>query len=172
MKRLYILRHAKALPLEMWQTDAQRELDDRGHADAEQLGKWLAEQAEPIGHIYCSDAARTRETYMGLAKHLTISTSFDEHLYLASTGELLHFLQELPDAQNSVMLIGHNPGLHHLATSLMDAKDLSNIPDLAVNLPTCGLVCLELPTQRWADIQPDSGKLAFYWTRHEVTQTD
>lgn len=170
MKTLYLLRHAKAMMPEEKQSDAQRPLAVRGHEDAQKLGAWMFEHEKGLEHIYSSDAVRTRETHENLAKTLLVSTTFDEQLYLASHGELLHFVQQLPDTQNAVMLLGHNPGLHQLAVSLLSESASSIAPELAYNFPTCACVKLVLNQESWDAIQPGEAALEFYWTRHEVVR--
>ena len=167
-KTLFILRHAKALPAEEGQSDAERGLAERGCEDATRLGSWLESEAERIDHVYASSSTRTRKTYSALATHMAVSVSFDDGLYLASYKELLHTLQHLPETQQAVMLIGHNPGLHQLACALASRKNLAKMQTLTGSFPTCALVKLALPIGNWQEVQPDTAEICYFWTRHHV----
>ena len=67
---------------------------------------------------------------------------FEEGLYAASADELLARLLLVPDAVVSVLLIGHNPGLHELALVLVSAGEKRG--RLEAKLPTGALATLAL----------------------------
>ena len=62
----------------------------------------------------------------------------------------------MPDEVESVMLIGHNPGIQDLALSLAGAG--SEIPRLRSKFPTAGLATLELKGT-WRELAPESAEL-------------
>jgi phosphohistidine phosphatase len=64
----------------------------------------------------------------------------EEDLYLASSAELLTRIHRVPDSVASVMLIGHNPGLHELALALVLAGD--EVERLEAKFPTAALATL------------------------------
>jgi phosphohistidine phosphatase len=69
---------------------------------------------------------------------------------MAAPGQLLAALQALDDGVAHAALVGHNPGLSELAELLTDA----GIGDI----PTCGIVTIELDVERWRDAVPGCGR--------------
>ncbi|QOC21850.1 histidine phosphatase family protein [Wenzhouxiangella sp. AB-CW3] len=112
---LWILRHAKARAPLADEYDQDRPLTEQGQADAVALNRWLARQAmRPPGRILVSPAARTRQTADLVLRDLDAPAPLIEpQLWEAGDRELIGLLQADPQ-QDSMMLIGHNPGLEWL----------------------------------------------------------
>ena len=84
-----------------------------------------------------------------------------EHdLYAASGGRLLTRLRRLDDVP-SVLVIGHNPGLHSLVSMLTGAGDPELRGRLATAFPTGALATLTV-SGSWADLAPGSATLQAY----------
>jgi len=82
-------------------------------------------------------------------------------LYAASKRELLERLQALPESVSSVMLIGHNPGLHNLALVL--ASRGADLPQLEQKFPTGVLATLVVVhSESWAALGPGDAELVDY----------
>jgi phosphohistidine phosphatase len=81
-------------------------------------------------------------------------------LYAASEQELLERLQALPESVRSVMLVGHNPGLHNLALAL--ASRGADLPQLEEKFPTGALATLVLRSESWAAVGYGEGELVDY----------
>ena len=117
-RRLILLRHAKS----DWPDvpDRDRPLAKRGRRDAPRIGRWLHEQGYQPDVVVVSDATRTRQTWDLVAPELGGSPAvhFEPRAYAASALTLLYLAQELPARYRTALLIGHNPGLSELATSL------------------------------------------------------
>ena len=159
MKTLYILRHAKAAP-EDREGDAERPLMKRGRKAAAAMGEYLAGLAPAPALVLCSTSLRTRETLDQILPELDTKpqTLFEDGLYLASASRLLDRLQRLPEQAASVLLIGHNPGLHQLAASLA-----SEAGALAEGFPTAALAVLRIPG-RWSALRPHQATLIDFKT--------
>jgi phosphohistidine phosphatase len=159
LKTLYILRHAKAAP-ESGDGDAERPLVKRGRKAAALMGEYLAAQKPLPDLVLCSTASRTRETLEEVLPSLKPSPSilFEEKLYLASLSRLTERLQQLPESITSVLLIGHNPGLHQLAATLVD--DARPLDD---GFPTAALAVLKFEGS-WAGLGPNEATLGDYRT--------
>src|SRR5262245_5412800 len=114
MKRLYLLRHAKSSWDDESLADHDRPLSARGRRAADAIGTYLREHGIEPELILCSSSTRTRET---LAR-IGLDGEIERDLYGASASELLARVSELPPSLGSVMLIGHNPGMHDLALGL------------------------------------------------------
>ncbi len=166
MKRLYILRHAKALPAEPSADDFARELAGRGHADAMKLGAWLVENDMQPGHVLCSPARRTVETWQDVSQAFDKApdAQFLQALYLASPNLILAELRKVTAKTESLMVIGHNPGLESLALHLVKrprgdrARD--RVRAMAEAFPTCALGVFEFDIGKWKDLAAGEGELA------------
>jgi phosphohistidine phosphatase len=119
MHQLHLLRHAKS----SWDDDGndhQRPLNKRGRDAARLIGESLPRAVGALDLILCSSALRTRETaelaLAGFGK--APPTLFEDEIYLAGAAKLMQRLSELDERCGSVMVIGHNPGLHELAIAL------------------------------------------------------
>ena len=163
MKQLHFLRHAKAPGRELHESDFERPLARRGIAACKIIAAHLAETAFAVEHVYCSPARRTKETYALIKESLgDAQVSFRDKLYFIDGGGLLNFIGEESDKIASVMIIGHNPGLHMIARRLTQCAADGHAPDLAAmtrKFPTGALCSLRFEVQRWCDVVRSSGTL-------------
>ncbi len=150
MKRLILMRHAKsdwgdpALP------DHARPLNKRGRRAARALGDWLrAEGLEP-GEILCSTATRTRETCARLK--LPVAPRLIDGLYLAEPAAMLAALRVA--RADTVLMIGHNPGIAELAARLVAAPPAH--PRFE-DYPTGATLVADFAIEDWAALQEHSG---------------
>ena len=116
-RELFILRHCKS----DWDTnirqDELRPLSKRGINNAGKLGQWMCKQAFHPELVICSSAVRARQTLELVNESLKIHDDriqFHENLYLASLKTLLKFLTEVDASYQSVLVVGHNPGMDYL----------------------------------------------------------
>jgi len=161
MHRLFILRHAKAAthPPTAGGGDYDRPLAARGVAALPGVARSIAEQLDgnPLDLVLCSTSTRTRETVELVAQAepavAAAPLKLDAKLYLADPARLLKALRKVPADAATVLLCGHNPGLHQLALLLLgddgsdDGTDAApeQVPArLRYDLPTAGLVVLDL----------------------------
>jgi phosphohistidine phosphatase len=157
---LYLLRHAKSSWADPTLADRERPLAQRGRRDAKRVAKHLRRLGCEPELVLCSSAARTRETVELLRPALGDSTvMLEEELYAASTDELLARIRLVPDPVASVMLIGHNPGLHQLALALASAGD--ELKRLEAKFPTAALATLAF-SKSWSRLAPAEATLAAY----------
>ena len=119
MRTLYLLRHAKSSWDDPALPDRERPLAPRGRRDARRIGKHLRRLGITPALVLCSSAVRTQETRDLLRPALAeVEVHVEEQLYGASSETLLERIHSVPDEGNSVLLIGHNPGLQDLALAL------------------------------------------------------
>jgi phosphohistidine phosphatase len=162
MHTIYLLRHAKSSWADPTLPDHERPLAPRGRRDAKRIAKHLARLAIAPELVLCSAAERTRATLEVLRPALgkTPTVRLEEELYAASSDELLERLRALPEAVDSVMLIGHNPGLQQLALVL--ASPSAELERLEAKFPTAALATLTLPNTIWSQLSQDDALLAAY----------
>ena len=159
-RRLIIVRHAKTEESHP-AGDHARALTERGIRDAAALGVWLESGLLLPDVVLCSTAVRARQTLAHLGH--TLPTELYEQLYLAEPDAMLQLLSQCDDATKTVMLIGHNPGLHALVVAMMhDATHEDHVQQLAQKFPTCTAAVLELSLSHWSDLRPHSGTLTHY----------
>jgi len=120
LSELYLVRHAKAIPQGEGLSDRDRPLDDKGHKAATALGRWIAKHGLRPDFVLCSPSRRTRQTLEIVENEFGSKPliSFENELYLAESGSLLTRIRRLSENAESVMIVGHNPGLHDLAQIL------------------------------------------------------
>ena len=116
---LILLRHAKS----DWsgdEPDHDRPLSRRGRRQAPEAGRWLAEHVDHIDLAVVSTAVRARQTWELVSAPLAAppSVRLEDRVYAASASALLEVVQTLPDDATTVVLVGHNPGIEHLASTL------------------------------------------------------
>lgn len=153
MKRLYILRHAKAAAPENVQ-DFDRPLAPQGVEDAAALGQLMVKQSYLPAAALCSTAKRTRETLDALELPGSTETAHHERMYDASAGDLLEMVQSADDSAQSILLVGHNPAIHELALRLAsEDSGLSLLQRLLQGYSPATLSVLDVPCKCWNDIQ-------------------
>lgn len=120
MDRLILMRHGKAERHAQSGGDFERALVDSGRIDAAVMGRMLVEAGVTPDLLLVSSARRTRETAeqvigaQGSKPHV-------EHLrdlYHADPEDILRALDDHGDVAATVMVVGHNPGMHELALRL------------------------------------------------------
>lgn len=152
MRHLYLMRHAKAKQPSGDMTDQQRPLRKRGKRQAAAMAHVLQHWQALEGRVYVSTAARTRETWDELARHLSgrilaNQVRFDEDLYTLDGSGLQAWLKALPDEAEKVLLIGHNPALNDLARWLNKAVSHS--------IPTGSVLHFTLSGASWKNVGQD-----------------
>ena len=152
-RELFILRHAKS----DWDSgvaqDSERPLNKRGRKDAPRMGAWMREHYLYPGWVLCSTAVRARETLEAVTQELELSsarTYFLQDLYLADLDTLLGILRDVPAEEDSVMLVGHNPGLDELVSYLSKSPVL--LSESGKLMTTACLAQFKLPDD-WHDLK-------------------
>ena len=119
MHRLHLLRHAKSSRDEGIE-DEERPLSRRGRDASRRIGEILPAGTGKVDLVLCSNALRTRETLDHLIRAYgrTPAVSIEDGLYLATVRGLLERIEAVEDEIATLLVIGHNPGLHELAIAL------------------------------------------------------
>lgn len=133
--KLYFLRHAKSSWDDHHLDDFKRPLSDRGLRNSLMLNTFLKSEKIFFDTVYSSSSVRTEITCsVGLEGVFEFNKiTFLDDLYHASAEFLKDFLSNKAQGE-SVLIVGHNPGLSQIMSYLLK-KD--------IYLRTCDLISLE-----------------------------
>lgn len=162
MKSLYLLRHAKSSWDDPSLNDFERPLAPRGIKACKLMRAHLRKAQIKPNLIVCSPAIRARDTYNRLAQALDKDTkvTFEKELYEGGSRALLKRLRQISHTVNSVMMIGHNTGLEHLAFALTSGTETESLVRMRVKFPTLALACIEIEGDEWSMASPGCARLA------------
>ena len=139
MRRLILFRHAKALPRGPGEDDFDRPLAPRGWEDAAIVGRALAKHGLAPDLALVSPARRTSETWIGARDAFPpASTELAPALYDAAPEAIREAIDDAADRCDTLIVVGHNPGLHEVAVELLiDASaSAGEIEPVAARFPT------------------------------------
>ncbi len=164
MKILTIVRHAKSSWSNTGLPDAKRPLNHRGKRDAPVMGRRLQNHGIRPSQIVSSPATRAWTTAKIIARAINYPREFlqkDDRLYLASLDEILDVVVAQDNNFNNLMIVGHNPGLTDFVNYL--------VPGLTHNLPTAGVVSVEIDRDDWFLYErPETRLLVHDWPKKPV----
>jgi len=161
MRRLLLLRHAKAEPATAGEPDRERPLNERGRKDAARIGAYMAAHSFIPDRVAVSPSARTQETwkYAAMAFRPAPTAMSAERLYDATPHAILDVIKSAPASAQTLLVIGHNPGLHEVALTLIAAGGVDPREQLREKLPTSGLAIIDFAVDDWSKLHPQSGRL-------------
>jgi phosphohistidine phosphatase len=164
MKRLYLLRHAKAVPADPALDDHARQLTVRGMHDAGAMARYIRKNGFAPDLLLVSTSARTRQTAELVLREIKAEVEYSDGLYLATPGKILGLIQAVPNAVDALMVVGHNPGMEELAARLarepVRRKERARRDVLEEKFPTAALAVLDFDENKWRDLKPGEGTLA------------
>jgi phosphohistidine phosphatase len=166
MLTLCLLRHAKSSWEDPSVQDFDRPLASRGEQAAPRMGAYMAEHGIAPTLILCSTAVRARQTLALVLPKLPEepTVEFEDGLYLASPSTLLARLRKVRAPAASVMLVGHDPGMHALAVELCGRGEAAHLHRLASKFPTAALAIISFKASQWSQIKPKAGCLEEFMT--------
>jgi len=144
MKTLYIVRHAEAGPAPSGLEDFERVLTKQGRKDAQEIGGRLLSKEVIPQTILSSAAFRTLTTSRIIAREAGFPAGqirIEMQVYNANLQTLLRLISETNDYVDSLMIVGHNPGMHELANYLGSAPVNEFSP--------CMIVGFKIPSDLW-----------------------
>lgn len=148
---LLLLRHAEAEAAAPGMADIDRPLSARGRTEALDAADCVAAAVLRIDAMLVSPALRTRETAIILAAALDIADEFrlEPALYLGEPDALLSPLRSSPAEAQTVLMVGHNPGLSRLARQFMGGKQ-------RIELRPAGLCRVDFEHDCWRELRPEA----------------
>ncbi|BCX79436.1 histidine phosphatase family protein [Campylobacter sp. 19-13652] len=152
MKKIYLIRHAKAEKTEKID-DFERELNARGKEDIKIMAASLLSLDIVPDAVYTSVAKRCIQTAKRFCDILKFKGKIEvlDGLYQASANDIISLVLGLNSELNEVFIIGHNPAITEasevISHSIIDA------------MPTCGICCIEFEN---GFLDTQHTKLAFF----------
>jgi phosphohistidine phosphatase len=163
MRRLMLLRHAKALPAKGGK-DIDRPLSEEGREEAQVVGQYMAAEGLDTTMALISPAERARQTFDLVDNFLTSSPKMrvEPKMYEASWVSLFALVRKMPVKQTSLLLVGHNPGFEDLANELIGSGSKTAISRFARRMATGALAVIDFDTKGWSRIKALGGHLSYF----------
>ena len=156
MKRIVIVRHAKAVP-HGYDDDFNRDLRDSGVVDAQCVSRELKNRGVSPDRIISSPALRALRTAQIFADTYGFekqSIRKNSEIYDGlTTNEFVEIIRTLPKEAKTVFFFGHNPDFENYAQNL--------ITRYTQDMPTCATIVIEFDVDNWEKVAPRTGMMAF-----------
>lgn len=122
-RQLLILRHAKSDGAKGYDLDFARNLNQQGRRTIKNMALWMRREQLIPDQIVSSDAERARQTTLHLCQFAEIPNAvitWRRSIYEASVETLLNIIAQTGEAIQTLLLVGHNPGIEQLVCYLAD----------------------------------------------------
>ncbi|GAA2880878.1 histidine phosphatase family protein [Streptosporangium fragile] len=154
MRTLIVLRHAAAAQVPGL-ADRDRPLTEGGERDARMAGETIAGLGLRPDLVLCSPSARTRRTAELALPGADVVVEPD--IYEAYADELLMMIRRSDPEVRTLVLVGHNPGVHQLVQDL-------TARDGHAGFPPGAFAVIEVDGE-WAEL--DGGRRVARWSPGE-----
>jgi len=158
IKTLVVVRHGDARRDEVVLSDVERPLTPRGRRETAAAASKFATLGCPGAIIVTSPAQRALDTADIWKKSLkvpAIHLRIEPKLYEAEQRDILQQVRQLDDADDTVVLIGHNPGVTHLLHHLV-GRDIERM-----NLSAFAVISIDV--DRWNHLALRDAELVHYY---------
>ncbi|HYZ21586.1 MAG TPA: histidine phosphatase family protein [Rhodopila sp.] len=175
MRQLLLLRHAKSSWDDASLPDRDRPLNPRGRRAAAAMRQAMRDLGLYPDVVLVSTARRTMETLEALEPwdETPLIEPMDS-LYLADSVQIGAALHGVAETVRSVLLIGHNPGLHDFALNLAGPRAIAmggtHERALAQSFPTAALAEFVIAGSWW-DLREGGGRLVRFLTPRMLEAT-
>jgi phosphohistidine phosphatase len=161
MRRLMLLRHAKAEKGSPGGRDFDRGLAPRGREESPKMGDYMAHHELNPDLVIASPARRVRETWELVAPAFRPAppVQWEDRLYEVEAGMILKLVKAISTDARTLLLVGHNPGLQDFAKLVIASGDVEARERLNENLPTTGLLVIDFAFKNWDKLHARSGRL-------------
>ncbi len=151
MKQLSLLRHGDA-PISK-KGDIYRELSSSGKDDLREVGEKILSLNINFDYILCSPIKRAKDSMEVILEYLPNKPviGYTEELYSYNGDNLARFIQFLDEKYKNVLIVGHNPLISRIASSIApESKTILFSTSMFVNF--------NLQIDHWHDHQDHRGK--------------
>lgn len=157
MKTLLIIRHAKSSWDNLNTPDIERPLNDRGKKDAPAMARRVKKSGIRPDRFVSSPAKRARHTAELFAHEFGVKGKdivIRNDLYHAQPAAFQQVIAGLDDADLTVALFSHNPGITAFVNTLTTVR--------LDNMPTCAVFALQSEAPTWSDFFSGDREFLFF----------
>lgn len=164
-RRLFLLRHAEA-GRPPGTGDHERPLSEQGRDDAASMGVYMAQAGLLPQMALVSTATRTRGTWELVQKALPqlVPALFEGRIYESTPEAILASICTTAAEHESLIVVGHNPGMHRLALHLIGRADRNAFARLHSDYPPGSLAVIDFEVDAWTGITEHGGTLERFAT--------
>lgn len=166
-KTLVLVRHATAEDSNFRTKDFDRNLNNKGLAEAARMGKWLAGSGIRPDLFITSPASRAYKTAEIISGELGVNSASlisDATIYEGGPQSYLNVVNSVPENFSMLILFGHNPDITYFAEYLTG----SNIGSMKKG----SIAIIDFEDMNWAEISAKTGNLNLYKTPGEVREAE
>ena len=173
MKTLTLLRHAKSGWDDAVPRDLDRPLNPKGRRAAQAMEREIKAMGLDFDRVLASPAVRVRETMEELERGLgrSLAPEWDRRLYLASAATLLDVVHEQDDATETLLLVGHNPGLEELVLALVPDAPGGLRDAVEEKYPTATLAEMTFAVDGWRAVAHGGATLTRFVRPRDIDAT-
>lgn len=133
-------------------SDFERPLNSRGLQTAPFMGGQIYKNGLIPDLIVSSPAKRTKQTAVLVRGSAGVESKiqYEDKIYEASPTTLLYITSEFADKYESVLLVGHNPGIEGFIRILTSEIH---------QMPTGAIASISLNIEKWSDISINCGQI-------------
>jgi len=165
MKKLYIIRHSKAIEVAPDFSDFNRCLADYGVEKATAISEHLAQDLTDVDLILSSPACRALETASIFAEKLNYPVAdivkLEPLYHFGGIDQAIDIISHVDDDVETLMLFGHNPTFNALCWNLCK--------EFREGMPTSSVVGITFNTRTWLKAIKKGGKLLTYLTKKNLS---
>lgn len=175
MRQLLLLRHAKSSWDDPKLSDHARPLNVCGRQAASAMARAMRELGLAPDLVLVSSARRTLQTLEALEPwdETPLIEPMDA-LYLAPAIEMLEVLRQATPVVRSLLLVGHNPGLHELALALAGAHAATvneHVRRLAEGYPSGALAEFSIASP-WSELREGGAHLTRFLRPADLSEAN
>ena len=148
MKTLMLMRHAKSSWDNSLLSDYERPLNGRGRGDAPRMGRLLYNEDWLPDLIIASSARRAADTadLVALSAGYEGEIVYTDNLYHGDPEDYIAAAKAADDSVDSILMVGHNPGIEELVVDLSGHAE---------RMPTAALAVFEVDIPSWQALSID-----------------
>ncbi|MDW5315542.1 histidine phosphatase family protein [Rhizobium sp. PL01] len=164
-RRLLLLRHAKSA----WPegvADHERPLSDRGRKTAPVIGAYMAREKLVPDLALVSPAQRAQETW-AIVRDVLPSGILEREapgIYEVPAENILSVIQAVTPGIQTLLMVGHNPGMEDLASLLTGKGDVEALDRMKDKFPAAGLAVIDFDLEDWGAVAARTGYLERFVT--------